>query len=164
MHCPSDPRHLKTPSMAGYSGEGAYRSYSIIHNAGAANEWIGGTTKVAFTNKYICKKQSEIKNPGSKYFIVEEADGRGYNMGSWVTNWDTPGDDLIDPISVFHNGRSTLGFADGHAQRYVWQDKDTIKYAADILSGAWPGPGYHYTDPNPPNPDIQYLKRNFMHN
>ena len=70
----------------------------------------------------------------------------------------------MDPIAIFHNEKSTLGFADGHAERYNCSNKDTINFSKQILDGTWPNNDYGYTDPSgPPNVDIQYLKRNYAH-
>lgn len=33
-----------------------------------------------------------------------------------------------DPLRAFHNERSTLGYADGHAEKINWRDQRTIDY------------------------------------
>ncbi len=164
MHCPSDFRSIKAPFMTNTSKDGAYRTYSLIHNVGASSGW--GT--VEFTQEeHLYKKTSQIKSTGSKYILVEEGDGRGFNLGSWVIDPMTPDQaTLIDPIAIFHNGRSTLGFADGHAERMIWQDEDTIEFAESIVDGSWPNNDYGWTDPdgvNSNNPDVEYLKRSYCY-
>lgn len=71
--------------------------------------------------------------------LIEEADPRGYNDGSWVmeaTRW-------VVPFAIFHGKVSTFSFADGHAEHHVWQDAGTIKAATDSANGKasfyWPG-------------------------
>jgi prepilin-type N-terminal cleavage/methylation domain-containing protein/prepilin-type processing-associated H-X9-DG protein len=110
FRCPADMRRV-------IPGQLAYRSYSI---AGGANgeSWQNTFTPV--------EKYSEIFQPGTKYVFVEESDPRGWNEGSWVLNpleqsW-------VDPLAIWHSrGRSTLGYADGHAEMHRWVDRSTIE-------------------------------------
>ena len=62
-----------------------------------------------------------------KMVFLENTDGRGWNMGSWIMNYGAPS--WIDPMAIFHNDRSTIGFADGHAEKHLWLDGDTIRRA-----------------------------------
>jgi len=167
MHCPSDKRFAKPPLMPGTDKDGAYRTYSIVHNAGATEDDWPNATEFG-KEKYLYQKTSQITAPGDKYIIIEEGDGRGFNMGSWVVDPLTPNKaTLIDPIAIFHNDRSTLGFADGHAERYVWQDPDTIDFAAQVIDGRWNKEWYGWTDPQGEssyNPDVQYLKLHYAYN
>lgn len=120
-HCPSDRRYLK-PSKANNKPLGGYRSYSIV----------GGLRGVADTGGWGIiphQKTITIKSPGSKYVFVSEADGRGANMGSWVLNIRTSPTDTggwVDPLTIWHNGKSTLGYADGHAEKHIWKDQSTL--------------------------------------
>ena len=109
-HCPGDGRIDMLDQLA-------YRSYSV---AGGANGegWADSYT--------IAKTFTEIMNPGKKYIFLEEADGRGWNVGSWVMNLDRT-DQWVDPFSIWHNERSTLGFADSHAEKHNWVDNSTIE-------------------------------------
>jgi hypothetical protein len=75
-------------------------------------------------------KISTIKSPGDKYIFVEEVDGRGMNVNSWIIKPQTP-TTWIDPISIAHIGRSILGFADGHGEKHRWVDKSTAKMAKE---------------------------------
>ena len=119
-HCPSDRRYLK-PSESNNKPLGGYRSYSIV----------GGLRGVAEDGGWDIiphKKITTIKSPGDKYVFVSEADGRGSNMGSWVLYPKTssrPDGEWVDPLTIWHNGRSTLGYADGHAEKHVWIDQST---------------------------------------
>jgi prepilin-type N-terminal cleavage/methylation domain-containing protein/prepilin-type processing-associated H-X9-DG protein len=120
-HCPSDRRYLK-PSEASGKPLGGYRSYSIVGGLRGVGE-NGGWGIIPH------KKISEIKSPGDKYVFVSEADGRGANMGSWVLYIRTSPTDTggwVDPLTIWHNDRSTLGYADGHAEKHRWKDKSTL--------------------------------------
>ncbi len=41
--------------------------------------------------------------------------------------------------SLFHNDRSTFGFADGHAEKHRWLDGDTIRNAGGESNAPNPG-------------------------
>ncbi len=120
-HCPSDRRYLK-PSKSNNKPLGGYRSYSIVgglRGVGAGGGW----------GIIPHQKISTIKSPSDKYVFVSEADGRGANMGSWVLYIKTSPTDTggwVDPLTIWHNGRSTLGYADGHAEKHIWKDKSTF--------------------------------------
>ncbi len=130
-HCPGDRRWLKPPERptADYPYKiGGYRSYSIVGGMFGVkpdpppsedNWWIIPHT---MTNT--------IKSPGSKYVFVEEADGRGWNWGAWVIDPRGPGG-WVDPLTIWHNGRSTLGYADGHAEKIVWRDDSTFEMSEE---------------------------------
>ena len=44
-------------------------------------------------------------------------------MNSWMIN---PAGGWIDPLAIWHNDASTLGFCDGHAEMHVWLEKSTF--------------------------------------
>jgi prepilin-type N-terminal cleavage/methylation domain-containing protein len=112
--CPADERKLMP-------GQITFGSYSI---AGGANgeEW---------QNAYVpAEKYSEILQPATKYVFVEESDPRGWNRGSWILN--PRGQTWVDPLAIWHSrARSTLGFADGHAEIRQWVDNSTIKMSQE---------------------------------
>ncbi|MBN1817318.1 MAG: type II secretion system protein, partial [Sedimentisphaerales bacterium] len=124
-HCPSDKRYLSPPTQINAPNEkGGYRTYSMgcPMNGYASNSgnWMTG-------EYYACVyKTMEIRNPGQKIVFVEEQDGQGYNINTWniylniANRW--PG----DPLACTHNKRSTLGFADGHAEKRMWEDETNI--------------------------------------
>lgn len=121
-HCPSDRRYLK-PSEGGGKPLGGYRSYSIVGG-------LRGVDKDGGWDIIPHQMISTIKNPGDKYVFVSEADGRGSNMGSWVLYPKTssrPDGGWVDPLTIWHNGRSTLGYADGHAEKHIWVDDSTYE-------------------------------------
>jgi prepilin-type N-terminal cleavage/methylation domain-containing protein len=140
-HCPGDKRHLDPPLVSG-GGDGGYRSYSI---AGGMNgvDPEGGWWIIPH------RQLTTIKSPGDKYVFVEEPDGRGYNMGSWVI--DPVSDEWVDPIAIWHNVKGSLGFADGHAERHNWKDKAAIEQAEDQ--------SFYMMDPG--GEDIEYMQRSY---
>ena len=71
-------------------------------------------------------KYSDIKKPAETYIFVEEADVRGTNVGSW--QMDPTAKTWVDPVAMWHNKQSTLGFADGHAEMHPWEDKSFIDW------------------------------------
>jgi prepilin-type N-terminal cleavage/methylation domain-containing protein/prepilin-type processing-associated H-X9-DG protein len=108
--CPADQR-MSLP------GQMAFCSYSIA----------GGANGEGWQNAYVqAEKYSQIAQPATKYVFVEESDPRGWNRGSWLLdpltrNW-------VDPLAIWHsNARSTLGYADGHAEIHRWVDKSTME-------------------------------------
>ena len=96
----------------------SFRSFSIA--GGMNGERESGSYNVAPVIKY-----TEIRNPATKYVFVEEADPRTWNMGSWIVF--PTGDQWIDPLSIWHNNRSSLGWADGRAEMHRWLDERTIE-------------------------------------
>ena len=123
-------------------GQLAFRSYSI---AGGMN----GEDKYSFSHRAI-EMYDEIKNPSIKYVFVEESDDRKWNMGSWVVH--PTGDRWIDPLAPWHNTRSTLGFADGHAEKHRWLDERTIEMCQKQQFG----------QTHPDNPDLKYMQRGYQ--
>jgi len=132
--CPSDDRK-RDP------GRATFRSYSI---AGGMN----GEERYEYTQRAIIK-YTEIRNPVSKYVFVEEADPRQWNMGSWVVN--PTGDSWLDPLSIWHNKRSTLGWADGHAEIHRWLDERTIEMSE---TG-------QFSATHPDNPDLKFMQSGY---
>ncbi len=136
--CPND-RRRRDPT------QNAFRSYSI---AGGMN----GEDKYGFSKRAI-EVYDEIKTPSMKYVFVEESDTRGWNMGSWVVN--PTGDSWIDPLAIWHNKRSTLGFADGHSEKHRWEDERTIELGGEETWGA-------VSRNQPDNPDLIYMQRGYQ--
>ncbi len=140
-HCPGDKRFLKAPTISGFGGVGGYRSYSAV----------GGMNGEEWTYYTRLTKMSGMKSPGDKYVLVEEADGRGYNMNSWIVDPDMAGGSgWVDPVAIWHNERSNLGFADGHAEKHRWVDEGTIEAAREGKTGASVSLG---------DKDIDYVRR-----
>jgi len=110
--CPADQRKLEP-------GRAAFRSYSIA----------GGANGEGWQGTYVqAKKYSDLRHPATTYVFVEEADPRGWNKGSWVL--DPQGRTWVDPLAIWHSrSRSTLGYADGHAEIRRWMDRSTVEMA-----------------------------------
>lgn len=122
-HCPGDKRMGKIPVHPDYNkGKGGYRTYSITGGMNGVNP-NGGWGIIPIV------KHSQIRSADSKYVFLEEMDGRGYNMGSWVIRPVTQ--EWVDPIGIWHKDASTLGFADGHAEFHKWHGAGTIKMAEE---------------------------------
>lgn len=128
-HCHGDAR-IDMPDQL------AYRSYSVA----------GGANGEGWANSYkIAKSYSDIRNPGKKYIFVEEGERRGWNIGSWVMNLNRT-DQWVDPFAVWHNDKSTLGFADSHAEKHKWFDKSTIEMSetGENFKDLYPNEGEDY--------------------
>ena len=140
-HCPGDLRFKSLPVGGGF----AYDSYS---KAGGMNGG-GGFGAEPIT------KMSAILNPSHKYVFVEEADPRGYNLGTWVLN--PTSHTWVDPLAVWHNWQSTLSFADGHAETHKWLEATTIE--ASKLGSQ----GRFFWAKSRGDRDFAYMEPRFMH-
>jgi prepilin-type N-terminal cleavage/methylation domain-containing protein/prepilin-type processing-associated H-X9-DG protein len=96
---------------------GYLRSYSMSHFVGGDAGWY----------IYPVKRQSMIYRTQTTMVLVEEADPRGSNLGSWVVYPKGSGgqDSWIDWTANFHKGGCTIGFADLHAEFHPYQDPRT---------------------------------------
>ncbi len=111
-HCPADKNYRAQVDRGGR------RSYSIT-----------GLMHGEQPNDVKCvDKMGEIMTPAMKMVFLETTDDRSWNMGSWIMNYGSS-PSWIDDVAIFHNDRSTIGFADGHAEKHVWLDGDTIRRA-----------------------------------
>lgn len=109
LHCPGDK-----------GNDARYRSYRSVSITGLMNGESGGNYRVT--------KMNEIVAPANKIVFIENIDPRGWNGGSWIMGGYTNAQpDWIDPVAIFHIDRSTLGFADGHAEKHTWVDETTIE-------------------------------------
>ena len=148
-HCPGDQRYKGPPVEGDYAGTGtgAYRSYSIaggfngVEDAPAPWDW----------GIYQHKKFSTVRRPSEKYVFVEEADGRGYNKGSWVIN--PTGDQWVDPLAIWHNKKSTLGFADGHSEMHRWLEESTLEMSE--------AQDFYAVTPN--SRDLEYMQKHYAY-
>jgi prepilin-type N-terminal cleavage/methylation domain-containing protein/prepilin-type processing-associated H-X9-DG protein len=169
-HCPNDKNYLKQDTAYAI-----YRSYSIsgLMNgedfAAFSGDQITGYRSISNfpggTRTLICvTKMTQIRSPGNKYVFVEENATKegttqsrkqnyllggfvlmnGNNYNSW---WDFP--------AYYHNDMSTLGFADGHAEKHIWRDKRTI----DLMRN----PNYwDFIQVNPLNDDLVWMIRGYV--
>lgn len=120
-HCPSDRRNSSPRPETGYL---AYRTYSLPNYPGGDQGWetsIGGGK--------VFRRYTQVRRPADSFLSLEESDPRGVNMGSWVMYLNT--EDWIDPLTVWHFDKGTIGFVDGHAVVHAWVDKRTINMSRD---------------------------------
>ena len=111
-HCPADQRKM--------TGSTAFRTFSIAGGANGEDARNGGW------EYYAAQIYGDIKQPATKYVFVEEMDTRGRNVGSWQMHPRSR--QWVDPVAMWHNKRSTIGFADGHAEMHDWKDKSFIEW------------------------------------
>ncbi|MBI5862960.1 MAG: prepilin-type N-terminal cleavage/methylation domain-containing protein [Planctomycetes bacterium] len=122
-HCPSDRRNVGPRPE---NGALAYRTYSMPNFLNGDAWWenhIGGG-KPAY-------RTTQIRKTADAFSFIEESDPRGVNMNSWVM-W-LQRERWIDPLTVWHYDKSTIGFVDGHAIVHAWQDPRTIRMSADQI-------------------------------
>jgi len=127
FRCPADRRRPTQARLVAFS------TFSI---AGGANGEDWDYVKV---NNY-----REIRNPATRYIFVEEMDTRGGNMGSWQMH--PKAKTWTDPVAMWHNKKSTLGFADGHTEMHQWVDKSFINSNLKAMNGE-PGFNFEMTPP-----------------
>jgi len=140
--CPADTRK---PSA---STPMAFRTFSIA----------GGANGEDWTSQYVkCRLYTEIMRPSERYIFVEEADTRGGNLGSWQMNPKSM--TWTDPVSMWHNKRSTLGFADGRAEIHEWKDKSFIDW--NLKAMYFQGFSFGMTPLADERTDIEYMARGF---
>ncbi len=174
-HCAGDKRY-KQNTVSG--GKGAYRSFAMpdtignINNQGEPVEYtVASVLTSAQYNIKALIKYNEFKTPSDKYIFVEEnythtgsnTSGpytAGYNGGVWSFWHQDQYESWWDPLAPWHNDRTNLGYADGHAQKLVWRDERTVWFARDRFD---PRLGTDKascaTHTNPVNPDQQYMSR-----
>ncbi|MEN6306961.1 MAG: type II secretion system protein [Anaerohalosphaeraceae bacterium] len=117
-HCPRDDRMHKY-------GLG-YRTYSLNHSIfngiqdpGSINAW-----------GRVAKRVSDIKAPGSRMAVVEQADPRGFNWdglvfsSGGVNGWE-------EPLANWHQGGFMYSCFDGHVETYQILEEATQVYIAE---------------------------------
>ncbi|HEX4121589.1 MAG TPA: prepilin-type N-terminal cleavage/methylation domain-containing protein [Verrucomicrobiae bacterium] len=140
-HCPGDTRVLNIPTTNGPNGW-AYDSYSRTENIGGEpydNYFGAGATYT---------KMSAISQPSGTFSMMEAADWRGYNVGTWVVQWNrkngNSGFTWEGPPATWHINVCTVGFADGHGELHKWTDSGIInagqRAGRGIPMGAFNGP------------------------
>jgi prepilin-type N-terminal cleavage/methylation domain-containing protein len=145
FHCPGDTR-FKLPVGTAPNVGWAYDSYSKTQNVGgeADNNYDGaGASGVAGTYT----KTSQISAPANTFTFIEDADSRGYNVGTWVVTWIVATGKFIwqDAPAMYHGNINTFSFADGHSAYHKWTDPKIIaagkQAAAGVaVMGKWTGP------------------------
>ncbi len=149
-HCPGDKRS-QSPAKLNNNTMGGYRSYSIPGG-------LFGVSPKGGWGIIPHLKATDIGRLSEKYVFIEEMDGRGSNMGSWIIHpltGNTP-TSWVDPIAIWHNKKSTLGFCDGHAELHKWTEKSTIDMAESQSFNHSP----YYSDGEEGN-DLLYMQRGY---
>lgn len=140
-HCPADQRKM--------SGSTAFRTFSIAGGNNGEDASMGGW------EYYAAKIYGDIKQPATKYVFIEEMDTRGLNKGSWQMNPKSR--TWVDPVAMWHNNRSTIGFADGHAEMHDWKDKSFIDWNKKAMFNE--GFSFNMTPPTEDFEDIDYMSQ-----
>jgi type II secretory pathway pseudopilin PulG len=146
-HCPGDLR-LNLP-VGTYPTVGwAYDSYSKTENVG------GEGTK----GNPVYTKSSYIHRPSNCFALLEDADCRGYNVGTWILTWTgTTSFTWDDPVAMYHGNVNTECFADGHVESHKWTDPLMIAGAKSADAGLT----FIFTGPTS-GPDYQYVFNSFL--
>jgi len=140
--CPADQRD-KDPRQY------TYRSFSL---AGGANGETWGSYEKA-------RKYTDLKKPAQTYIFVEEIDPRGFNIGSWQMNPSKTSPTWVDPVAMWHNKQSTLGYADGHAEMHRWMDPSFIDWNLKAMYNQ--NFSFNMTPPSDEREDINFMNRGF---
>jgi prepilin-type processing-associated H-X9-DG protein len=94
----------------------------------------------------VARNLGDLRRTADEFAFIEESDPRGFNINSWVM-WLNR-ERWIDPLTVWHYDKGTIGFADGHAIVHTWVDPRTIRMSREQVFD---------TDATM-NPDYQYLR------
>lgn len=142
-HCPADPRIALMPQPANDVGW-AFDSYSKSENVAGFLRAPPGLTGGYWGAPATYTTLSSIAAPSLTFTLIEEADCRGYNHGTWVVSWDYLGtpDFWGDALAMFHAKTSTFGFADGHVESHRWQDGGIIAAGLGVNRGVPQGGGW----------------------
>lgn len=142
--CPADRRRESSSLPV------AFRTFSIA--GGAHGEGWGSYYRVTL--------YTEIERPATKYIFTEEMDTRGCNINSWQMHPRTTNPSWTDPLAMWHNKKSTLGFADGHAEMHTWQDQSFIEW--NLIAMNEPSRfSFGMTPPGDEWQDIEYMRDGF---
>src|SRR5438874_10981932 len=141
--CPADSRTRSRKPGKGWAF-GSYSKNECMNGGSPGNYWPGTTP---------FKKLTDGQRPSDAIVFVEEADSRGYNLGTWVLNSAAPVG-WVDTFAIFHGNWSTLSFADGHVEGHAWKDPATIKAARDSANGI---DSFYWSGGNANNPDFRFM-------
>ena len=163
-HCPNDKNMVKNQepyaTYRSYAISGLMNSEDFVSRKGGLYTPIANFRTATFPSTgtkplKVAVKFSDIKGPGNKYVFVEEdtsVKNQQWNAGGFVLMgngnywewWDWP--------AFNHNDMSTLGFADGHAEKRRWEDPRTVK----LMKG-------EITDRlQANNPDLEWMNRGYL--
>ncbi len=149
-HCPGDVR-FNLPVSAGQSPvKWAFDSYAKTDN-------MNGEKKGGVTADYT--KLSQIRHPSNCFSFMEQADNRGYNVGSFEVDWDDGNPQFVDIFAIYHGDVNTDCFADGHAEHHKWTDPVIISTGKQANAGAV----FEYaTQPNKNGADYNYVYQGWL--
>ncbi len=118
-HCPGDVRFNLPVSIGQSPVKWAFDSYAKTDNVGG--EGKGGIVDYA--------KCSQVRRPSDTFAFMEQADNRGYNIGSFEVDWNGGGNNftLRDIFAMYHGNVNTDGFTDGHAEHHKWTDATILE-------------------------------------
>ena len=111
----------------------------------------------------VAVRFSDIRSPGSKYVFVEEdvsTKRQRWNAGGFVLMANNNYWEWWDWPANYHKDASTLGFADGHAERRRWEDSRTIQIIKQGRLSDNPQGGISPLQPD--NPDVQWMNQGYM--
>ncbi|MDB6064074.1 MAG: hypothetical protein JWR26_282, partial [Pedosphaera sp.] len=147
-HCPGDMRSRRKPG-----DKWAYDSYS------KADGMNGGMNQGQWYVDPIVKLGS-VPQASLALVMVEEADSRSYNVGTW--NFDVKFNVSSDPVAIFHGDISTVSMADGHAELHHWREPATIKAGGAAAQGLSSVGVWTYGGPN--DKDWAWVKARYKYN
>jgi prepilin-type N-terminal cleavage/methylation domain-containing protein len=151
-HCIGD---LRTKRLA--PGRGwAYDSYSKANGMNGSG-WQGSSASGGPQPWY--EKMSTVETPSEAMVLLEEADPRGNNKGTWVIDVK-PAPGWVDPFAIFHGNVSTISFADSHAESHTWRDAEVIKAAKASSEGR---ESFYWKGGNAKNADFQWIYQRYKH-
>lgn len=120
-HCPGDNQRSTSGTIGAYptSPNGVCQGLGFGFDGYSVTDNLNG------------KKTTAFHRNSDTLAFMEEAEGRGYNLGTWqapAANWG-------DLPTLFHGNVSTMAFLDGHAQHYKWTDPTVIRYGLMTAQG-----------------------------
>jgi len=165
-HCPGDLR-MNSRVLAGKSPvKWAYDSYSKTDNVGGENK---NGTNSSFT------KITDMRRASDTFAFLEDADSRGYNVGTFevnITVGNPPSITWRDPFAMYHGNVTTMCFADGHAEAHTWRNSKLVQYGKEASMGnyssAWGAyPGFDMvtcvgSSISSSDPDFSFVYEHFL--
>lgn len=135
LRCPLDQNDSDRIAAGNVDGNGPYLfSYSFTgYGLDDSGNNVGMSTVIDLhSNKFIFKETS-VRNPALKIMLAEEPgttnstdnpaagfpNSRPIADGRWIPNSSTGRNG--DLLTIRHNGRADVAFADGHVQPVTWQ-------------------------------------------
>lgn len=125
-NCPADKRWRDINDDACPGQINGYRTYSI------GNPLSKRPSSQPGEEESKISKISEFISPGNKVVFLEETETEyAWNNRTWNMSLSLSNPAWVDPFAILHNGSSTFGYADGHADRHKWVDDVTIEMAEE---------------------------------